>query len=167
MRNDLAGACEGRFNMASGATHEVDPARLAIGRWDDTQQKHLGEGDIYASYSADRIARVGKVRRPFTFRGQLWVCTSCCGAGGSVIATAYRLMPAQHCEGAAVTLAEKTADCAAARADPGGFYHGVIIRYRGEVWVLSGPPAEFMPGPPQAGLFSGLFDLPGNGPVVP
>lgn len=142
--------------MAAGATHQVDPARLAIGHWDDNQQKHLGEGDIYASYSADRIARVGKVRRPFTFRGRLWVCTSCCGAGGSVIATAYRLVPAQQYEGTAVTLAEKTADCAAARADPDGFYHGVIVRYRGSPHVLCGPPVTFRAGGPPLGLFDGL-----------
>ena len=45
---------------------EIDPARLASGEWCHRAQKTLGQGDIYASYSADRIGMGQPVRKPFT-----------------------------------------------------------------------------------------------------
>lgn len=146
----------GGFNTAARITHKVDPDRLALGRWDAGQEQHVGEGDIYASYSADRIAMTGKVRRPFTFQGQAWVCTGTLGGGGIEVSTAYRLVPLEHFEGTAVSYAEKTKDCAAARADPDGFYHGMTVLHRGQPHVLCGPPVNFVPGPViQPGLFAG------------
>lgn len=142
------------FNAAARVVHQVDPARLALGRWDAGQEQHLGEGDIYASYSADRIAMSGSVRRPFTFQGESWVCTGNLGGGSIEVSTAYRLVPLEHFEGAAVTYHEKTDDSAAARADPDGFYHGIVVQHRGQPHVLCGPPIDFTPGPTiQPGLF--------------
>ncbi len=146
----------GGFRAAASDTYTVDPDRLAIGRWDEHAQKHVDEGDIYASYSADHIAQSNKVRRPFTFRGKQWVCTSNVGSGiGGVVevSTAYLLVAAETFEGEAVSYAEKTRDCAAARNDPDGFYHGVRVEHRGDPFVLCGPPARFLPGKPQHGLF--------------
>ena len=153
----------GGFNNAARVTHEIDPDRLSFGRWDEQHQKHVGEGDIYASYSADRIAMAGKVRVPFTFQGRAWVCTG--GGGVTHASTAYRLVPLNHFEGtvpgagagAAVSYTQKTADCAAARADPDGFYHGMTVLHRGQPHVLCGPPVHFVPGPTvQPGLFAGI-----------
>lgn len=45
----------------------VDPARLASGRWCHTRDRQIGEGDINASYSADKIAE-GRVRSPFKWQ---------------------------------------------------------------------------------------------------
>lgn len=152
---DLAGPLASGFNAAARAVHTVDPTRLAMGRWDDTEQNHVGEGDIYASYSADRIALAGKVRTPFVFRGQAWVCTSNYGLMAETCSTAYRLVPLDYFKGSAVSFAEKTADCAAARVDPNGFYHGIIVQHRSGHFVLCGPPARFTAGPnhEQPGLF--------------
>lgn len=130
--------------------HEVEPERFAMGCWDAEQKRDVGEGDIYASYSADVIAMMGRVRKPFTFRGQLWVCTgSNTGRpAGSMPngSTAYRLVPIEAFEGKPVSYTEKTADGHAARADPDGFYHGMAVTHRGQPHVLCGPPVNFIPG---------------------
>lgn len=154
------------FNNSARETHAVDPDRLAMGQWDDEQKRDIGEGDIHASYSADVIAMMGKVRKSFIFQGQPWVGTNNvfwsnreeCGAA----ATAYRLVPLNHFKGKAVSYAEKTLDCNAARADPNGFYHGIRVLHRGQPHVLCGPPVNFIPGPTQLpreshpGLFPGM-----------
>ena len=54
----------------------VDPARLASGRWCHTRDRQIGEGDISASYSADKIAE-GRVRSPFKWQNAL---TARCGS---------------------------------------------------------------------------------------
>lgn len=41
---------------------------------------------------------------------------------------------------------EKTADGDAARNDPNGFYHGMLVTWRGMPMVLCGPPVVFVPG---------------------
>ncbi len=53
--------------------HIVDPSRLASGQWCHKAEKQIGEGDIRASYSADRIGMSQPVRRPW-----------CCREGGGV-----------------------------------------------------------------------------------
>ena len=45
--------------------YRVDPPRLASGTWCHTRDRQIGEGDISASYSADKIGLEGKVRKPF------------------------------------------------------------------------------------------------------
>ena len=51
----------------------VEPSRLASGAWCHTKERQIGEGDIHASYSADKIGLEGKVRRPFNWQNGLWV----------------------------------------------------------------------------------------------
>jgi len=130
-------------------THAVEPGRLDRGKWSHEFNKQVGEGDIAASYSADAIGMRGTVRRPFVFRGDLWVNV---GQGSSVV-KAYRLVPID--DGAGRTeYRDKTRDCEAARANPMGFYHGIAVRYRSDWFVLTGPPACFVPGAhEQPGLF--------------
>lgn len=125
----------------------IDPARLAPGAWCHRAQKTLGEGDIHASYSADRIGMSQPVRKPFAWKGALWVCVSIgyC-RDGVACAQAYRLVHPQMFDGAPVSYAEKRFDGDAARRDPDGFYHGMEVRHAGGEVVLCGPPVTFVQG---------------------
>jgi len=134
-------------------TFDVDPSRLALGQWSHEFNETVREGDIAASYCADTIALEKKTRKPFIFRGDLWVAVSRCGG----VAEAYRLVPIDDFNAAAVGYSEKTKDCEAARGDPDGFYHGVGVKFRKDWFVLNGPPAVFIPGQvQQPGLFGGM-----------
>ncbi|MFW6027475.1 MAG: hypothetical protein ACOC91_01575 [bacterium] len=126
-------------------TFTVDPARLAAGRWSHEANKDIGKGDIYGSYSADRIGMGQPVRKPFLWKGAPHVCVGISHYGGTA-AEAYRLVPVRLFGGDPTTYAEKLADSEAARADPMGFYHGMIVRHGGERFILSGPPIVFVPG---------------------
>ena len=46
-------------------THSVDPARFRWGTWCHRTDKMIAEGDIAASYSADRIGMGQPVSKPF------------------------------------------------------------------------------------------------------
>ena len=74
-------------------TTAIHPARLA---WRGAGRETC-EGDIHASYSADVIASNGRVRKPFTWKGDLYVCTSITGSAltGSGMSEheAYRMVP--------------------------------------------------------------------------
>ena len=135
--------------MAS-ETYEVDPSRLASGKWSQEFNATVGEGDIAASYCADTIGLQGKTRKPFIFHGDLWVSIGQCGGATK----AYRLVPIDLFTEGAADYADKMADCETARADPNGFYHGVAVTYCKDWFVLCGPPAFFVPGQvSQPGLF--------------
>lgn len=140
----------------------VDPARLQSGTWSQAFNKTVGEGDIAASYSADRIGMGKPVRKPFVHRGEAWVCVSRRGRGPS--AEAYKLVPidwySDRLADAFVgqffgSYAEKTADADWARSDPNGFYHGMIVEHGGGHFVMVGPPMRFTPQTQtqQPGLF--------------
>ena len=125
----------------------VDPDRLAPGRWCHRLQKTIGEGDIAASYSADRIGMGQPVRKPFLWNQSLCVCVSLASRGGeTVTAEAYQLVHVQAFDGEPITYAAKTADGDAARADPMGFHHGMSVKHGGWNHVLCGPPLTFVPG---------------------
>ena len=126
--------------------HLAVPERLASGNWCHRAQKTLGQGDISASYSADRIGMGQPVRKAFQWKGALWVCTGVCYRGDEITAEAYRLTHPQIYDGNSVTYAEKTSDSDAARADPSGFYHGMSVKHAGAFFVLSGPPVSFAQG---------------------
>ena len=128
------------------AAFAVDPARLRPGVWCHKVQKTIGEGDIAASYSADRIGLAQPVRKPFHWQGSLWLCVQMQRRNGVDSAEAYRLTDPRSFIGQPLTYAAKTADADAARADPEGFYHGMTVRHAGQVLVLCGPPVTFVPG---------------------
>ena len=112
----------------------------------------LGEhGDINRSYSADLIATSGRIRNPFPHKGDVWVCTSICGRGltesGETEHEAYRLLTPCRFIGVMTSYGTRTgtADAAdAARRDPSGFYHGMVVKRGSEAFVISGPPIRFI-----------------------
>jgi hypothetical protein len=137
-------------------TFAVDPARLSDGEWCHRAEKTIGQGDIAASYSAERIGMNQPIRKPFNWKGSLWVCVGRTFRNASQSAEAYRLVHPQLFNGEPVTYAAKTADGDAARCDPNGFYHGMIVRHAGQSLVLRGPPVTLVPGASeQLDLFGG------------
>jgi hypothetical protein len=130
-------------------TFAIDPARLAPGAWCHRAEKTIGEGDVAASYSGDRIGMDQPVRKPFEWRGSLWVCVGMSHRGEIHSAEAYRLVHPQRFNGEPTTYREKTRGGDAARADPNGFYHGMTVKHAGQTLVLSGPPATFLQGQTQ------------------
>ena len=131
-------------------TFAVDPARLNSGTWCHTANKTLREGDIAASYSADRIGMEQPIRAPFPWAGARFVCVSLqfCRGGASAAASAeaYKLVDIRAFTGEPLSYAQKVVDGDEARSDPNGFYHGMTVAYAGTKYVLCGPPARFEPG---------------------
>ena len=126
---------------------KIDPARLASGEWCHRAEKQIGQGDINASYSADRIGMGQPVRKPFSWQGGLWVCVGNHYRGKDTLsAEAYRLAHPATFDGKPLTYAEKTRDGDAARADANGFYHGMTVKHAGATFVLCGPPVTFVAG---------------------
>lgn len=131
--------------ITTSTTCEVPSSRLAVGSWSHELNRTIGEGDIHASYSADRIGMGQPIRRPFLHDGHRWVCV---GFSPDLQAEAYRLVHASAFDGVPTTYAEKVALNRGddARSDPMGFYHGMIVRSGGEQLVLCGPPVRFAEG---------------------
>jgi hypothetical protein len=128
----------------------VHASRLAYGQWNEAKQLDEGEGDIHASYSADRISANAPIRKPFRHDGSLWVCTGI-GAnrrshGGQQEFHAYRVFPKLLFTGTPTTYAAKSSieEGEMARNDPNGFYHGMAFKHARETFVLMGPPAVFV-----------------------
>jgi hypothetical protein len=129
----------------------VSPSRLAWGEY--VGDRKIGEGDMSASYSADRIAENKPIRQPFTWQGSLWSCVSMSGRGLTITRehelTAYRLIPLALFSGEATTYTARAACYEPAetmRDHPLGSYHGVIVKHGKNSFVLSGPPGIFMAG---------------------
>jgi len=135
------------FHEAKAVTIPVNPARLAWGKYDHARNRDVGKGDIHASYSADLIATDGKIRKAFRWQAKSMVTISLSGMGGVDQAEAYQLIPFKAFAGTPRTYAEKTGaaeDAEAARNDPNGFYHGMMVKQGREMFVLSGPPVVFV-----------------------
>jgi hypothetical protein len=126
----------------AGLSHTVEPSRLAFGAWCHASEKQIGEGDIRASYSGDRIGMGQPIRKPFRYAGELWVCVGTSPSG----AEAYRLVHPSIYGGTARTYHERWRDGDHARGDPAGFYDGIFVRHAGRELVMSGPPVMFVAG---------------------
>ena len=114
-------------------------------------EKSLLDGKIGDSYSADLIAMAeghkSKVRKPFNFKGQLWVSTGDMGTGreGVKEAECYRIVPRSAYTGATkVYWPAEEGQYEEWRNDPNGFYHGMLVWRGKEQWVLVGPETLFM-----------------------
>lgn len=123
-------------------SHTVEPSRLAYGAWCHATEQQIGEGDIRASYSADRIGMGQPVRKPFRYAGELWVCVGSGPAG----AEAYRLVHPSIYGGAARSYHDRCRDGDRTRCNPAGFYDGITVRHAGRELVMAGPPATFVAG---------------------
>jgi hypothetical protein len=129
----------------------IEASRLASGQWDQARQRDVGEGDIHRSYSADRIGNGQPIRNPFQWDGNLWVCVSIIGSGltatGEQEFQAYKLVPRELFKGEPTSYGKKVSVDAGdlARTDPNGFYHGMTVKHDGRTFVLTGPPAVFVP----------------------
>lgn len=121
------------------------PEHFDNGRWCEATQRQHGEGDIVASYSADRIGMEEPVRKPFRWQGALWVGVGFTGGNDARRVEAYRLMPRDLFEGPTRSYAATVADGHSARANPNGFYHGMETTHGGKACVLCGPPQDFAP----------------------
>lgn len=123
-------------------TEKVSPARLAWGTWNHETEREEGEGDINASYCAEKIACNEPIRKPFRFEGYSWVCVGVTNGGHE----AYRLLPPELFEGTPTTYNQKTNHDGGetARNDPNGFYHGMTVKHGAKSFVLCGPPAIFV-----------------------
>lgn len=122
----------------------VDPSRLAMGTWCQKSDRQIGEGDIYGSYSADKIGMSEPIRRPFRWQNGLWVCTSIRGHSGMKSHEAYRLITAESFDDEPLTYRQITTNSAAHRKSGLGFYHGMLVKHAGGKVVLIGPPAMFL-----------------------
>jgi hypothetical protein len=126
--------------------YSVDPARLDSGTWCHTANKTLREGDIAASYSADRIGMGQPIRAPFPWHGARWVCVSLQYLNGVNSAEAYKLVDVRAFSGETSSYQQRVANGDEARSDPNGFYHGMTVTHAGTKYILCGPPARFEPG---------------------
>ncbi len=132
-------------------THQVDPDRLAPGVWSEEFNRFVGEGDIARSYCADTISMHGTTRQPFVFHGKIWISV---GLNGGV-AQAYTLIPIDDFNPDEIIDQGEINDDEARRGQELGFYHGLVVSYRKDWFVITGPPVCFEPGKAlQPGLFA-------------
>ncbi|MEP0392650.1 MAG: hypothetical protein ABJ205_00855 [Erythrobacter sp.] len=109
-----------------------------------------GEGDICASYSADRIGGEQPVRRPFSFEGQLWVCIGSDGRDRR----AFQLVDPATFHDPTFTYGGRVRDGHEGRRDPNGY--GMLVTHRRATMVLRGPETRFVRGTERLGA---LFHL--------
>ena len=108
----------------------------------------LDHGDIRNAYSADKIAENQPIRKPFSYRGALYVSTSGCGGGPrGQYCDGMRLERLTDFDGDPTTYADKVHvdHGEMARNDPMGFYHGMTVTSGGETFVMAGPEVRFVP----------------------
>jgi hypothetical protein len=127
-------------------TYAVEPARLNYGTWCHRANKTIGQGDIAASYSADRIGMNQPIRGTFLWQGARWVCVGKYWFGGVSTVEAYRLVDVRAFVGEPMTYSRKVANRNKTQSDPNGFYHGMTVMHAGRQYVLCGPQARFEPG---------------------
>lgn len=131
--------------MPAADINFVAPERFENGKWCKSAQRQLGEGDIAASYSADRIAMGEPIRRPFRWKSALWVNVGSSGARQALRVQAYRLVPVSLFGESSRSYAATVANGEEARHSPKGFYHGMEVSHRGQDYALCGAPEVFSP----------------------
>ncbi|MEM7291079.1 MAG: hypothetical protein AAF412_12040 [Pseudomonadota bacterium] len=144
---------------ANNEVFQIDPARLEFGTWCHTRDKAIGEGDINASYSADKIGLEGAVRSPFKWQNALWICTGMVSKGDFRSAECYRLMPIRFFGEEPRSYQQVCLNSSSARARPEGFYHGMRVKHGKQNCVLVGPSASFLATEEKAEKQTDLFDL--------
>ncbi len=91
------------------------------------------------SYSADKIATAGAIKKPFEFNGKKFICTAGTSSGidGQISVEAYEVVP--ESEWAAETITYSQTD----RNAPLGSYHSLQVKQGKDYFVLVGPKIEF------------------------
>lgn len=125
---------------------------LAHGTWCQRSNRTVGEGDISASYSADRIGSNEPVRKPFTHEGQKWVCADSDGRA----AHCYILVHPSCFDGDSFTYVQRVRNGHDGRHDSKGFYHGMRVKHAGETMILCGPEIHFVEGVERQGDLFGF-----------
>lgn len=105
---------------------------------------------VEASYSADRIAISGTVKKPVLHGGALWVCVGTSGTRDKRVQKVYQLQLLRDFRGDPTTYFEKSGYWREgdlypgdfARNDPNGFYHGMAVKSGGEKYVMVGPEQQ-------------------------
>jgi len=128
--------------MTPQTLHAVDPDRLAYGAWSHDLDRQIGEGDMSASYSADRIGMGKPVRKPFRHEGALYVCI---GKQGDE-AKCYKLVHPSRFPDDTFTYGERVTKHDGADFARFGFYHGMRIQSGGQELVMCGPETTFIKG---------------------
>jgi len=137
-------SAEAQRRKSEAAPAETDDGRVS---YDVEADRLEPTGDIAASYSGDTLAK-GKVNKPFTEDGSLWLATEVTeNKDGQTVAKAYQLTPANEWTGETVTYdeaIERGADAAV------GLFHGVQVKAKtipggDDAYVMTGPPADFAP----------------------
>lgn len=108
----------------------------------------LDDGDIRMAYSADKIGEGKPIRKPFSYRGALFVSTGGRGEGHRThYYDAMRLVQLPEFEGEPTTYADKIHHDGGemARNDPMGFYHGMQVTSGSQAFVMVGPEIRFVP----------------------
>jgi hypothetical protein len=125
--------------------HKVTPARLAWGTYDHAENDYVNEGDISVSYRGDCIAMGQPVRKPFRMDDEMWLTIALSNSEARV----YRLCPLRIFTGTPTTYRDKSGTderAEQARNDPNGFYDRIIVKHRGQEFVLCGPEIQIVVG---------------------
>src|SRR3546814_14912108 len=111
----------------AASSHKVEQSRRAYGVWCQASKNQIGEGDIRASYSADRIGIGQPIRNPLRYAGELWVCVGTSPSG----AEAYRLVHPSLYGRAAGPYHDRSFDGDLRDGGQAGFFEGIIVRNAG------------------------------------
>ena len=107
--------------------------------------------EIKKSYSGDTISSSKTIRRPFQFQGALFVSTGGRSGGGTTpTEECYKIVPRHLFKGKARWYGEGDAGedwGERRRGQAEGFYHAMLIQRGKTLWVLVGPPLQFVQEP--------------------
>jgi len=102
---------------------------------------------IEESYSGDTIADTSTIRQPFKFGGGMYVSVGAVYRGPITIQhQCYKIVPRSQFAGATGWYGDRSAEtpdddwATKRRAQPEGFYHGMLVKRGKTEWVLAGPP---------------------------
>lgn len=107
---------------------------------------------VSESYSADRIAEKGPVRKPFKYQGKFYISSG--GSSGGKVdprrkEEAYQIVPRSEFKGDPQWYGRRIQPgdddwAEQRRQQPDGFYHGMLVKHGQVDCVLVGPPLLFV-----------------------
>lgn len=107
---------------------------------------------VSESYSADRIAEKGPVRKPFKYQGKFYISSG--GSSGGKVdprrkEEAYQIVPRSEFKGDPQWYGRRIQPgdddwAEQRRQQPDGFYHGMLVKHGQVDCVMVGPPLLFV-----------------------